>query len=341
MPRVSVVIPTFNMAEFLPQAIESVLSQAWPEVETIVVDDGSTDGTESVVRPYLRKVGYYRHENQGVWATRNQGIRMAQGQLIRFLDADDLLAPGSLVKQVDAFQRDPHVALVWGRAYVMDREGSLYGTRVAAPPKGAEGVVCSPVAFRWLLRGNSICNSTVMVRRSALNRLAPLDRGAVRGEDWEMWLRLAAHYDLAYIPSPLAYYRTHANSLTSRTTVEMFRDSHLQTVRALFAGTDNPYRTLEGLAQAYVQRSVALSAAWCRQPGLFARHFLKALARRPDIALEWYSWYCLYEAAKAVTPMRILQRLRQLKRHLSSLQHHRAGPLAEVERDFPLPPRMS
>jgi len=240
---------------------------------------------------------------------------------------------------------------VWGQAYVMDREGHIYGMRRAPPPHPKSTLLPSRTAFRWLLRGNTICNSTVMVRRSALRRLAPLDCGAVRGEDWELWLRISAHYDLAYLPTPMAYYRTHPESLTSGTSVELFRDSHTQTVRNLFAEADFPYRHLEGLAHAYLQRSIALAAARCRERRLFARHILNAQARRPALLLETYTWYCLYEACKSVTPLPLLQQARRLKRALTGRWHHPGGPGAQAQGDLavrapaglpigpPLPPR--
>ena len=141
-----------------------------------------------------------------------------------------------------------------------------------------------------------------------------------------MWLRLSAHYDLAYIPAPLAYYRTHPESLTSRTTVELFRDSHVQTIESLFADPDFPHQQLEGLAHACVQRSVALTAARCRERRLFARHFLSALGRRPGLLLETYTWYCLYEACKSATPLPLLQQARRLKRALTGRWRHPGGP---------------
>jgi glycosyltransferase involved in cell wall biosynthesis len=314
-PRVSVVVVTYNMANFLPEAIGSILRQSFPDFEIIVVDDGSTDDTHNVIRPYLPHVRYLRQERQGVAGARNSALEMARGEYIHFLDADDALCPDSFCSQVELLDQNPHVGLVYGQAQVMDSLGKLYGVRASRPPElGA--VLPSRQAFRWLLRvGNAICTSTVMIRKAAFERAGPFQAESVPGEDWDMWMRIAAYYDLAYVPRSLAYYRIHPASLTANLTLESVQASHLHTLNALFSRPDLPYTDLVGLAYAYLDRNLALQAAWLRRPA-FARYLLRVLRRRPRLVLERETWACLYQGAKLLVPLPVLEAARRLKRRI-------------------------
>ena len=111
-PRISVIIPTYNSAVFLPEAVESVLSQTFLPQEVIVVDDGSTDNTEDVLEPFRRRIHYIRQENQGPAVARNRGIAEAKGDLIAFLDADDVWVPEKTEIQVKVLRENPRIGLV-------------------------------------------------------------------------------------------------------------------------------------------------------------------------------------------------------------------------------------
>ncbi len=107
MPKVSVIIPTFNCAVYLPQAIESVLGQTWQDFELIVVDDGSTDDTCQVLAPYQNRLVYLYQENQGESSARNKGIQVAQGEYLAFLDSDDLWLATKLERQITVLEAWP------------------------------------------------------------------------------------------------------------------------------------------------------------------------------------------------------------------------------------------
>ena len=313
MTKVSIVTATYNMARYLPGALDSALSQSYPDVDVVVVDDGSTDNTAEVVRPYLPHVRYFRQEQQGVAAARNRALEMAKGEYVRFLDADDALCPDSLFPQVDLLNQCPQVALVYGPAHVIDSDGKVRGLRKSRFPNGAGTIVPSARAFRRLLRGCDICASTVMARMTALQRVGPFRQERVPGEDWDMWLRTAAYFDHAYIPRPLAYYRVHQNSATAGNSASDVADSHLNTLRALFARPDLPYRHLESLAYACVDRTTARVAARLRQRDLLARYLLRALRSHPRLLLEGETWNTLYEGLKLVVPLPALEAMRRLK----------------------------
>src|SRR5689334_17614281 len=113
MLTVSVVIPTYNYGRFLAEAIESALSQTRPPGEIIVVDDGSTDDTASIVKGFDAHVKYIKQENAGVCAARNRGVNESTGELIAFLDADDRFEPTAIEKQAAIFESEPEVGLVY------------------------------------------------------------------------------------------------------------------------------------------------------------------------------------------------------------------------------------
>jgi glycosyltransferase involved in cell wall biosynthesis len=313
MAKVSIVIPTYNMANYLPLALDSALAQDYADIEIVIVDDGSTDDTYEVIRPYLPRIRYFRQEQQGVAPARNRALELARGEYVRFLDADDALCPDALSPQVDLLEQHPQVALVHGQAHVMDSDGKMQGLRRSPLPNGAATVTPSARAFRRLLRGCDICASTVMVRMTALQRVGPFQQESVPGEDWDVWLRIAAYYDQAYIPRPLAYYRVHQNSATAGYTLSSFVDSHLPTLRALFARPDLPYLQLESLAYASLDRTIALVAARLRHRGPFARYLRRALRSQPRLFLEGETWNTLYEGCKLLVPFPALEAVRRLK----------------------------
>jgi glycosyltransferase involved in cell wall biosynthesis len=331
-PKVSIVIPTHNMADYLPLALDSALAQGYPELEIIVVDDGSTDNTFKVLRPYLPHIRCFRQEREGVAAARNLALRLAEGEYVRFLDADDALSADAIAAQVNLLRQCPQVALVHGPAHVIDSNGRTRGLRRSPLPSGAATIVPSARAFRRLLRGCDICASTVMVRMTALRRVGPFRQESVPGEDWDMWLRFAAYYDQAYIPKPLGYYRIHRESATAQYSLSSFIDSHLHTLRVLFARTDLPYPRLENLAYAYVDRTTAHLAARLRQRGSFARHLARALRSQPRLFLEGRTWSTLFEGAKLLVPLPALEAARRLKERIlvrGGRQARRSSPSTE------------
>jgi glycosyltransferase involved in cell wall biosynthesis len=313
MAKVSVLIPTHNMANFLPLALDSALAQDHDDIEIVVVDDGSTDNTAEVIRPYLPHVRYAWQEQQGVAPARNRALELVRGEYVRFLDADDALCPDTLSQQVDLLDRYPAVALVHGPAYIIDSRGKVQGMRRSPFPSDAPTVTPSARSFPQLLRGCDICTSTVMARMTALQRVGPFYQERVPGEDWDVWLRIAAYYDRAYIPRPLAYYRVHQNSATSGYALSSLVTSHVRTLRALFARPDFPYPQLENLAYACLDRTIARVAARLRHRGPFARYLVRALLSQPRLLLEGETWGTLYEGCKLLVPFPALEAVRQLR----------------------------
>src|SRR3990170_3473675 len=125
MSKVSVIIPAYNSARFLPEAIESVLAQTYKDYGIIVIDDGSTDNTKETLEPYFDKIKYIYQQNQGAASARNTAIRHSQGEYIAFLDADDVWLPEKLHIQVEYLNNNPGIAMVYSPSVTISEDGGL------------------------------------------------------------------------------------------------------------------------------------------------------------------------------------------------------------------------
>lgn len=210
MPLVSVVIPTYNYAHFVSQAIQSVLDQTFRDFEIIVVDDGSTDDTFQVVSPFGDPVRYIRQANRGPNAARNTGIRTSTGKYVALLDADDLWLPHKLESQIPLIEADPEVGLVYASMYLFDSEtGAIVDWH--PPSRCRQGHV-----LRQLYMDQFVPSPTPLIRRKVFDEVGYFDESVVSPDDWEMWLRIAARYKFAFVREPLAMYRVHASIAGSK-----------------------------------------------------------------------------------------------------------------------------
>jgi len=218
MPRVSIVIPTYNRERLIGATLDSVMAQTFQDFEVVVVDDGSTDGTAELVRAYGARVRYLYQPNQGQGAARNTGLRAARGELVAFLDSDDLWEPNKLALQLAALADRPDCPWIYTDAFVFDgatgRRQFLF-SRQCRPHEGM-------VADR-LLRMNFIASPTPVIRREVFDRVGMFNELTPQVEDWDMWLRIAARYPIAYVPEALAGYRLHqATSTGSHTPLAIY-----------------------------------------------------------------------------------------------------------------------
>ncbi|MEN9935455.1 MAG: hypothetical protein RLZZ387_2034 [Chloroflexota bacterium] len=209
MTLVSVIMPTYNYGRFLARAVESVLAQTWGDLELIIVDDGSTDGTPEVAAG-LRdpRVRYVRQPNQGPSAARNTGIARARGEYLAFLDADDVWLPEKLARQVALLAARPEAALVYGGCVYVDERGAVL-RRVAARLRGN--------LFVPLLRENVISGSasSALARVVCVRQVGGFPAGLHGNEDWLLWLRLAARWEVEAVDAVLAQITVHAASAST------------------------------------------------------------------------------------------------------------------------------
>jgi glycosyltransferase involved in cell wall biosynthesis len=201
--KVSVVMAAYNPGHFIEPAIESLLQQTYENIEVIIINDGSTDDTAERVQPYLSdsRVRYFEQENAGQTIAKNIGIKKAMGELIGFLDADDIFALNKLELQVPAFDIDPKIGVVYSNTAAINEHGQLIAPR-ANSFKCYSGDITAQLFFR-----NFLPFSAAVVRKEALDRLGLFDEKIAMGIDWELWLRLSMEYHFYHIDESLLYYR--------------------------------------------------------------------------------------------------------------------------------------
>jgi glycosyltransferase involved in cell wall biosynthesis len=206
-PLVSIVVPNYNCARFLPAALDSALAQTYPHIEIIVVDDGSKDNSLEVLRRYEPRIRVITQANQGVSAARNRGIAESRGELIALLDADDEWHPDKLARQVPLFA-NPAVGLAHCGLEYIDESGQPLGTNTT----GRRGRVLPHIA---LLEGTIVLagGSTAVVRRECFDKAGLFDRELSTAADWDMWRRVACHYEVDLVREPLMRYRLRPGSM--------------------------------------------------------------------------------------------------------------------------------
>jgi glycosyltransferase involved in cell wall biosynthesis len=207
---VSVIIPCYNQARFLAEAIESVLGQDYPDKEVIVINDGSPDNVREVASQFEGRIIYVEQENRGFSGARNAGIRSAGGSYVAFLDADDVYLPSALSTMISYLDSHADTTLVCGDSLLFNETGTigLKSTRSGAPKNMAN--------FRWETVGYCATSSTVIVRSSCFDKAGFFEETVKEGgEDWLMWVKLSLHFNMAYINRPLTRYRLHGSNATS------------------------------------------------------------------------------------------------------------------------------
>jgi len=195
---VSVIIPTYNRANTIIRAIESVLEQTYANIEIIIIDDASGDNTGGIVRGMVNsRIKYIRHEtNKGGGAARNTGIDESKGEYVAFLDSDDTWLPEKIEKQVKLFERaDPRVGVIYTGFYRTDEDDRI--TKQVSPSKKGN-------LYSRLLEGNFIgTTSVIMAKRECLKQIGGFNASLPSCQDWDLYIRLSKVCLYDYIPDPL------------------------------------------------------------------------------------------------------------------------------------------
>lgn len=205
IPKVSVIIPTYNRAHLIGRALKSVLNQTYQNFEIIVIDDGSTDNTEEIVKSFSgERIRYIRHKvNKGYPAALNTGIKAAKGKYIAFQDSDDEWFPEKLEKQMKIFEyAPPEVGVVYtGYWRIYEDDKKIYTPREEVTPK--EGDV-----HKELLKRNFVGAPTMIIRKECFERVGMFDEDLPQLQDWELLIRLSKYYNFKCVDEPLltSYY---------------------------------------------------------------------------------------------------------------------------------------
>jgi len=254
MPKVSVIIPAYNMAQYTVESVESVLHQTYKDYEIIVVDDGSQDNTKELLQTYVenQQITYIYKENGGASSARNIGIQICRGEYIAFLDCDDLWLPKKLEISVDFLDSHPEIGFVYSRAIIIDKNGNnLWFSKVRC--------YSGEKAFEKLILRNFIKSSSPVVRRECFKKVGVFDETIFHPADRDMWLKISEHFPLGYINIPLIKYRIGEWSYFERN-IELAKKESLKVLENTFKRHKFPKR-VQNRAISYIYLCSSVSYA--------------------------------------------------------------------------------
>ena len=202
-PLVSAVIPVYNGSNYLREAIDSVLNQTYPNIEILVIDDGSTDNTWDIIQSYGDKVRGFRKENGGVSSALNMGIKNMRGEWFAWLSHDDLWLPENIERKIEFILKNPGGGIYYGGySYINPKHENLYGSNGCWYPRGED-------LQKMLRSGNYIHGITALVHRKCFQKVGLFDEHLRCTQDYEMWFRIAKEYSTYLLPTRLAQTRIH------------------------------------------------------------------------------------------------------------------------------------
>ena len=242
MPTVNVIIHTYNNERFIAETVESVLNQTYKDYEIIVVDDGSVDGTRDALIPYMQKIRYHYKENGGIASAKNAGIGLSQAEFVAFLDHDDLWVPDKLQLQMEHFNENPQIGLVYAK-YTSFRDGKELRTK---PEKGYSGWI-----FKELLAKSFIQTSTVVVKRECLDAAGPYDETFSLGDEYDMFLRIARKFQCGFVDKGLTRYRVHDTNASNNDF--LFDNENLGVYKKIY----NNFTDLDGVEKKILRKRIA------------------------------------------------------------------------------------
>ena len=342
MPRVSVIIPTYNRAGLVAESVQSVLAQKSTDFEIIVVDDGSTDDTKQVIESFAEsRIKYVYQNNQGAPAARNAGLAHARGEYIMFLDSDDVLTEDALRQGTQVLSDNNDVAFSFGQAYLMDESRHVFGMRKQAGQTSYIRAGTEEIR-QAILNGNHIPTSTIMARRKCLSETGLFENSFRDGsEDFQFWVRLAKSYAVAYIASPLVKYRVHQTSMTQERKATDIERSNRRIFKWVFDDPELGHIFLPKKPTVFFRMYLRLAdyAFGSRDMTTSRRYLLRAQRDHP----QWFRrrlWLPLVlRLVKTRFPLRALDKAKMLKRYLRKLtmQSVLIQPLGkpEYEREEP------
>lgn len=246
LPLVSVVMPSYNQAQFLEQSILSVQAQDYPRIEHIVVDGASTDGTLAILERHIDRLTWISEPDHGQAHAINKGFRMSSGSIFAWLNSDDLYLPGAIRSVVDYFQAHPEAMLVYGDAWAIDDRDREYGRRLHV----------QPCTFDMLIRiGDFIVQPAAYWRSTLWDEIGPLDESLRYALDYEFWMRAAQRYELHYMPVPLARERIYAAAKSFSGEIERLEE--IKQLASRYGGDGLPEGFHAEAAATYFWRGIA------------------------------------------------------------------------------------
>lgn len=238
---VTIVTPSFNQGDFIEATIESVLSQDYPHIEYMVIDGGSTDGTLDVLRCYEDRLTWLSEPDEGQSQAINKGFRRAKGDILAWLNSDDVYLPGAVSESVAYMQAHPEIDLVYGDIQFVDAAGNVLAGQVRS----------KPFSLAMLLtQFSTLHQQTAFFRQEVLARVGFLDESLHYWMDIELWIRIALHGWGAYLPGVRAQSRLHDTSKTVSQQARFWAERR-QVLDALYAHSDLPREARVARREAY------------------------------------------------------------------------------------------
>ncbi len=273
--KVSVIIPNYNYSRFVCEAVDSALAQTYQNKEVIVVDDGSTDDSVELLAKYGNAIKLIEQANAGVCAARNNGVAASTGELVAFLDADDVWMPTKLEKQVEQFKRDPAIVLSHVGVLDIDADGNI----LAAHTDGMSGKVCTDMLLfeRPVILG--AC-SGAMLPKAVFESVGGFDSRLSTAADWDLCFRTALQGEVAFVPETLFKYRLHGTNMHGN--IGVMEHDTLIAWRNAFDTTDEGIREVKSRSYGNLHKILAGSYLQSGQYGGFLRNLIKSLWFRPS-----------------------------------------------------------
>ncbi len=275
--KVSVIITTYNRPHYVVEAVKSVLTQTYSNLEIIVVDDGSTEETAKALEVFGSKIRYFYQANQGVSAARNFGIEQTTGEYVAFLDDDDLWLAQKLERQMTVLEDNPTLGFVCSEAYTIDTNGNRNGYWYKGKSKKE--------TFDALLEENFVLLLTVVARRNLLLSVNGFDKQLSTSADYDLWLRLAQRTSFLYIAEPLAKYRLHSVCMSSNFSTR-FKDHLVILNKKEVTGHLSWLNKRKRFAKAYYQFAQYFEKK--NQHKQAGKAYLNAIIRWPFIGQEYW-----------------------------------------------------
>ena len=306
MPRVSVVIPTYNRARFVREAIESVLRQTYRDFELIVVDDGSTDNTkemiDSIKDPRIR---YIYQKNRGVSGAFNTGILASTAEYVALLASDNIMLEEALQKYIAFLDQHPEVGFCHGQFSTMDGSGRPLRLKTLRGPKVTYIGDSRTEVVNLLLgdRNSDYC----FVRRSCFEQVGLHNTELRMSEDWDMLIRLSKKYAVGHLAEPTGIIRNHDQSMTAKFNVEIVKSAHTAVLESVFKDAElGPlYSYLHEKAYYGLYCLLARVAARTGQKGTGMMYLLKAIKTSPGMPFERRGLFLLMKTGKSFLPRRL------------------------------------
>ena len=208
-PFISVIMPVHNGGEFLKDAIDSILSQTWKDIELIIIDDGSTDTSADIIKSYRDdRIKSIRQTNHGLAYTLNKGLGLAKGDFIARMDQDDISLPSRLEKQMQYMAYNTKLGVLGTFFTYMDEQGSSLQTTITSPTKPLD-------VQRSLYTVNPLGHGTVMIRKAAWQEAGGYNDDYEPAGDYELWCRIAEKWELGVLPESLYWYRINPKGISA------------------------------------------------------------------------------------------------------------------------------